>query len=82
MQNYYSTVIESISGFNTLDETKPITVMFTKNSSVTFFPHTCFSQLDISSSWLTDADFELWLGVVVFGFFERKYDENAPEEQQ
>ena len=78
LRNYYSTVIESITGFNTLDEKKPITVMFTKNSQITFFPHTCFSQLDISTTWLMDADFDLWLGVAVLGFFERKYKENAP----
>jgi len=78
LQNYYSAAIESITGFNILDEQKPITVIFTKHSQVTFFPHTCFSQLDLSSTWLTDADFELWLGVVVAGFFERRYQENAP----
>jgi hypothetical protein len=75
LELYYMQIAKSISGFNVLDDRKPLGIRFMKNSDTAIFAHTCFRRLDLSAELINGITQDTWLEIVVPSFFEGGFTE-------
>jgi hypothetical protein len=76
LEFYYVQIAKSISGFNVLDDRRPLKVRFVKNTNVAVFAHTCFRRLDLSADLMNELTLDIWLDAVVPSFFEKTFTES------